>query len=124
MRGFGGVLAFSLRGGFEAVRRMVGGLRLAHRAASLGSVGTLVGPPSTTSHVELSEAERAAAGIPEALVRYSVGSRTPRPDRRPRAGTGARRRRGRRGARLSRDGLERRVLDAVDVDGLVDTCAT
>lgn len=73
MRGFGGVLSFSLRGGFEAVRRLVGGLRLAHRAASLGSVGTLVGPPSTTSHVELSEAERAAAGIPEALVRYSVG---------------------------------------------------
>jgi cystathionine gamma-synthase len=73
MRGFGGVLAFSLRGGFEAVRRMLGGLRLAHRAASLGSVGTLVGPPNTTSHVELSEAERAAAGIPEALVRYSVG---------------------------------------------------
>jgi cystathionine gamma-synthase len=73
MRGFGGVLAFSLRGGFDAVRQMVGGLRLAHLAASLGSVGTLVGPPSTTSHVELSEAERAAAGIPEALVRYSVG---------------------------------------------------
>jgi cystathionine gamma-synthase len=73
MRGFGGVLAFSLRGGFDAVRRMLGGLRLAHRAASLGSVGALVGPPSTTSHVELSEAERAAAGIAEALVRYSVG---------------------------------------------------
>jgi cystathionine gamma-synthase len=73
MRGFGGVLAFSLRGELEAVRRLVGGLRLAHRAASLGSVATLVGPPSTTSHVELSAAERAAAGIPEGLIRYSVG---------------------------------------------------
>lgn len=73
MRGFGGVLAFSLKGGYEAMRTVVDALRLAHRAASLGSVGTLVGPPAVTSHVELTEAERAAAGIPESLVRYSTG---------------------------------------------------
>jgi cystathionine gamma-synthase len=73
MSGFGGMLAFDLHADFEAVRRVLARLRLAHRAASLGSVGTLVGPPATTSHVELSAAERAAAGIPESLVRYSVG---------------------------------------------------
>lgn len=73
MRGFGGVLAFSLRGDADRVRLLLGGLKLAHRAASLGSVATLVGPPSVTSHVELTEAQRAEAGIPEALIRYSVG---------------------------------------------------
>jgi cystathionine gamma-synthase len=73
MRGFGGVLAFALRGGYAAMEQMVGALTLAHRAASLGSVSTLVGPPALTSHVELSAAERAAAGIPEGLVRYAVG---------------------------------------------------
>ena len=73
MRGFGGVLSFALRGDYDAMRRFIGALRLAHRAASLGSVGTLVGPPATTSHVELSAEERARAGIPENLVRYSVG---------------------------------------------------
>jgi cystathionine gamma-synthase len=73
MRGFGGVLAFALKGGYAAMSQAVGALRLAHRAASLGSVGTLAGPPATTSHVELSAEERAAAGIPESLVRYSVG---------------------------------------------------
>jgi cystathionine gamma-synthase len=73
MKGFGGVLAFSLEGGFESVRQLLDSLRLVHLAASLGSVGTLAGPPRTTSHVELSLAERAAAGIPESLVRYSVG---------------------------------------------------
>ena len=73
MRGFGGVLAFALRGGYGAMERVVGALRLAHRAASLGSVSTLVGPPALTSHVELSAEERAAAGIPEGLVRSSVG---------------------------------------------------
>jgi cystathionine gamma-synthase len=73
MTGFGGVLSFSLGGGLERVRTLLGGLRLAHRAASLGSVGTLIGPPSVTSHVELTPAERAEAGIPESLVRYAVG---------------------------------------------------
>lgn len=73
MDGYGGVLSFTLEGGFASVRRLVGGLEHAHRAASLGSVHTLVGPPATTSHVELSADERAAAGIPESLVRYSTG---------------------------------------------------
>ena len=77
MRGFGGVLSFVLRGGGDRLAPFLAGLRLAHRAASLGSVATLVGPPATTSHVELTAAERAAAGIPESLVRYSVGIENP-----------------------------------------------
>lgn len=73
MSGFGGVLSFTLRGGYESVRHLLNILERAHRAASLGSVSTLAGPPATTSHVELSPAERTAAGIPESMVRYSVG---------------------------------------------------
>jgi cystathionine gamma-synthase len=73
MRGFGGVLSFATRGGFARVKKVLGALKLAHRAANLGSVETIVGPPATTSHVECTEAERAALGIPEALIRYSVG---------------------------------------------------
>ena len=73
MSGFGGLVSFSLPGGMESVRRVVEKLRFAHRAASLGSVGTLIGPPAVTSHVELSAAERAELGIPETLIRCSVG---------------------------------------------------
>jgi cystathionine gamma-synthase len=73
MRGFGGMLSFSLKGGFDSVVVVLQSLKLAHKAASLGSVGTLVGPPRTTSHVELSAQERADAGIPEGLIRYSAG---------------------------------------------------
>jgi cystathionine gamma-synthase len=73
MSGFGGLLSFDLDGGLDDVGRFLERLRFAHRAASLGSVGTLVGPPATTSHVELSPEERRAAGIPEGLIRYSVG---------------------------------------------------
>jgi cystathionine gamma-synthase len=73
MRGFGGMLSFGLEGGFEAVKRVLPRLRLAHLAANLGAVETLAGVPATTSHVECSAAEREAMGIPEGLVRYSVG---------------------------------------------------
>ena len=73
MRGFGGMLGFSLVGGYEAVRAFLPRLRFAHRAANLGAVETTVGPPATTSHVESSAREREAMGIPESLVRYSAG---------------------------------------------------
>jgi len=73
MTAFGGVLSFMLKGDFEAVRTFLPHLRYAHRAANLGAVETIVGPPATTSHVECSPEERAAMGIPEGLVRYSVG---------------------------------------------------
>ncbi len=77
MRGFGGVLSFTLRGGLEAVRRALPRLRFAHLAANLGAVETLAGPPATTSHVECSPEERRALGIPEGLIRYSVGIEDP-----------------------------------------------
>lgn len=73
MRGYGGVLSFTLEGGFEAVKRVLPRLRLAHRAANLGAVETVAGPPATTSHVECTAEEREAMGIPEGLIRYSVG---------------------------------------------------
>ncbi len=73
MRGFGGVLSFTLRGDFDTVRDFLPRLKLAHRAANLGAVETVVGPPATTSHVECTREERAAMGIPETLIRYSVG---------------------------------------------------
>lgn len=73
MRGFGGVLSFTLRGGFAAVKQVLPKLRLAHRAANLGAVETIAGPPATTSHVECSVQEREAMGIPEGLIRYSTG---------------------------------------------------
>jgi cystathionine gamma-synthase len=73
MRGFGGVLSFAPTGGFEVVRALLPHLQYAHAAANLGAVETVVGPPATTSHVEVSQEQRAAMGIPEGLIRYSVG---------------------------------------------------
>ena len=73
MRGFGGMLSFAIDGGYDLVEKFLPSLQLVHLAASLGSVSTLAGPPRTTSHVELTTEQRALLGIPESLVRYSVG---------------------------------------------------
>ncbi|MBW3620011.1 MAG: cystathionine gamma-synthase family protein [Actinobacteria bacterium] len=73
MSGFGGMFSFELEGGFDAVREVLPRLRYAYLAANLGQVETIVGPPATTSHVELTLEERAEAGIPEGLIRYSAG---------------------------------------------------
>ncbi len=77
MSAFGGVLSFMMKGDFAAVRKFLPRLKYAHRAANLGAVETIAGPPATTSHVECTEEERAAMGIPEGLVRYSVGIEDP-----------------------------------------------
>ena len=78
MRGFGGVLSFTLKDNdFEAVCRFLPRLRYAHCAANLGAVETTVGTPATTSHVECTPEEREAMGIPESLIRYSVGIEDP-----------------------------------------------
>jgi cystathionine gamma-synthase len=73
MRGFGGVLSFVPRGALPELCKVLDALTLAQRAAHLGGVATTAGPPAVTSHVELTVDERARAGIPESLIRYSVG---------------------------------------------------
>lgn len=73
LAGFGGIVAFEPKGGRRAAERMFEALELAVDAPSLGGVETLVTRPAQTSHKGLSEAERAALGIGEGLVRMSVG---------------------------------------------------
>jgi cystathionine gamma-synthase len=73
MRGFGGMLSFSIGDDLTLVKEFLPRLRFAHSAANLGSVETIVGPPATTSHVECTADERAELGIPEGLIRYSTG---------------------------------------------------
>ena len=73
MLGFGGVLSFTLDGGLDRIGKIIPKLNYAHAAANLGAVETVVGPPATTSHVENTAEERAAMGIPEGMIRYSVG---------------------------------------------------
>ncbi len=71
--GFGGVLSFGVRGGGQAARRFIDGLRLASHLANVGDARTLVIHPASTTHAQLAASERAAAGVSDDLVRVSVG---------------------------------------------------
>ncbi|MGH7394946.1 MAG: trans-sulfuration enzyme family protein [Candidatus Methylomirabilales bacterium] len=71
--GFGGVLAFELRGGLAAADALVKALRLIRLVPSLGGVATTLSHPVKTSHRSLSPAERERLGVRDGLLRLSVG---------------------------------------------------
>jgi methionine-gamma-lyase len=73
MRGFGGMMAFDLRGGLAAARRFCDRVRLFLLAASLGGVESLVILPVYSSHYNMSAQELRAAGVTPGTVRVSVG---------------------------------------------------
>jgi cystathionine beta-lyase/cystathionine gamma-synthase len=75
--GAGGMLAFDLSEGREAVQRMLGRLRMVSFAASLGGVETTVSHPEITSHRTLTASERAQLGISPGTVRVSTGIEDP-----------------------------------------------
>ncbi|WP_406294581.1 bifunctional o-acetylhomoserine/o-acetylserine sulfhydrylase [Embleya sp. NBC_00888] len=72
-RGAGAIVAFELKGGIEAGRRFVDGLSLFSHLANIGDVRSLVIHPASTTHAQLTEAERLATGVTPGLVRLSVG---------------------------------------------------
>ena len=77
MDGFGGMLSFTVAGGMQAAERVHDRLGLFVKAGSLGSIESLVSIPARMSHRHLDSAEREAAGIPDGLVRLSVGLESP-----------------------------------------------
>ncbi len=77
MRGRGGMVAVSLRGGAAALPRFLAHLQIVEVATSLGGVESLASVPAETSHRRLSPAERTARGIDPGLVRLSLGLEEP-----------------------------------------------
>ena len=72
MQGFGGMIGFDI-GTAEAAKTLVNNLEVCTFATSLGGVETLVQPVALMTHASLSPEERAAAGVPEGMIRLSVG---------------------------------------------------
>ena len=73
MKGFGSMIAFELKGGMEAGRRLMDRVKVATLAVSLGGVETLIEHPASMTHASMSPEDRRAAGFSDGLVRYSVG---------------------------------------------------
>jgi methionine-gamma-lyase len=73
MTDFGGMIAFELKGGFDAGKRMMDRVKIAVLAVSLGNVDTLIQHPASMTHCNTPRDVRLAAGITDGLVRLSVG---------------------------------------------------
>jgi methionine-gamma-lyase len=70
---FGGMFAFVLAGGYDSGRRFLERIRVAGAAASLGGTKTLAVHPPSITHTQLTREQREAAGIPDGMIRVSVG---------------------------------------------------
>ena len=75
--GYGGMLTFGLKGGYEAARRTVDSTELASMLANVGDAKTLIIHPASTTHQQLTDAEKEASGVTDDLVRLSVGIEDP-----------------------------------------------
>jgi len=73
LKGYGAMLSFEIKGGYEAAKKFIKNLKLCIAAPSLGGVETLVTLPIETSHRQLNIEERKEMGISEGLVRVSLG---------------------------------------------------
>lgn len=73
MSGFGSMISFGLKGGYEAGKTLMDNVHLATLAVSLGGVETLIQHPASMTHAGVSKEDKLAANITDGLVRYSVG---------------------------------------------------
>jgi len=73
MRGFGGMVTATLKGGINESRRFLERVHLFSLAESLGGVESLIEHPAIMTHASIPPENRAALGITDGLVRLSVG---------------------------------------------------
>ena len=74
MRGFGGMISFTLKGNkIEDAHRIVKDMKIFVLAESLGGVESLIGHPATMTHASIPKEEREKTGVVDSLIRLSVG---------------------------------------------------
>jgi cystathionine beta-lyase len=74
MRGFGGMMSFTLQNdSMDAANRVLAGTRLFSLAESLGGVESLIGHPASMTHASIPREERMKNGLVDSLIRLSVG---------------------------------------------------
>jgi O-acetylhomoserine (thiol)-lyase len=72
-KGAGSVFTFGVKGGYEAGKTLVEGLELFSHLANIGDTRSLVIHPASTTHRQLTDEQRIAAGAGSDVVRLSVG---------------------------------------------------
>lgn len=76
MKGFGGMLSFTIEGGLSAARTFLENLQVFSLAESLGGVESLIEHPAIMTHASIPAEIRARLGIDDGLIRLSVGIET------------------------------------------------
>jgi O-acetylhomoserine (thiol)-lyase len=70
---YSGLMGFGIRGGYEAGKKFINSVKLLSHLANIGDAKSLVIHPASTTHQQLSAAERAATGVTDDYIRLSVG---------------------------------------------------
>ncbi|MFI5188584.1 MAG: trans-sulfuration enzyme family protein, partial [Chitinophagales bacterium] len=74
MRGFGGMISFTLKDESEqAARKLMSSTKLFALAESLGGVESLINHPASMTHASIPREERIKNGLTDSLIRLSVG---------------------------------------------------
>jgi O-acetylhomoserine (thiol)-lyase len=72
-KGAGAVFSFGIKGGYDAGKKFINGVKLFSHLANVGDSRSLVIHPASTTHQQLSAEEQKAAGVEPDMVRFSVG---------------------------------------------------
>jgi O-acetylhomoserine (thiol)-lyase len=72
-KGAGAVFTFGLKGGYEAGVKLVSGVKLFSHLANIGDTRSLIIHPASTTHKQLTDAQRVASGAGPDVVRLSIG---------------------------------------------------
>ncbi len=73
MKAFGAMMSFEAKGGYDGGKKVMDGVKIFSRAASLGDTRSLIVHSASTSHRAVPRDQRLAIGITDGLVRVSVG---------------------------------------------------
>jgi len=72
-QGFGGMVVFGVKGGYQAAVKLIDNIKLFSHLANVGDAKSLILHPASTSHSQLSEAQQREAGLHPDLIRLSIG---------------------------------------------------
>lgn len=72
-KGFGGMVVFGVKGGYQAAVKLIDNIKLFSHLANVGDAKSLILHPSSTSHSQLTEEQQKEAGLTPDLIRLSIG---------------------------------------------------
>ncbi len=76
-KGFGGMVVFGVKGGYESAVKIIDSIQLFSHLANVGDAKSLILHPASTSHSQLSAAQQLESGLSPDLIRLSIGLEHP-----------------------------------------------